>query len=201
MTPGLGIIRHAPTQWNLEKRIQGSRDIPLSPRGRDLALSRAGQLSGLGFEGIVTSPMKRARETGEILGRVLNLDVVPHPGLQEQDFGEWEGKTLAEIRKADPAEPRCQEQRGWAFTPAGGESRTQVLARALAALDALPERTLLVITHNSVIKALAYHALGLDFMPGRGADIKPGHLHWLTPGKIIPNALALDPASCKGEVK
>ncbi len=203
MTVRFGIIRHAPTQWNLDKRIQGRQDIPLSPHGREMALEWAGQLSGLGFEGIVVSPMKRARETGEILGRALSLDVVSHPGLQEQDFGKWEGKTLAEIRIADPGEPHCQEQRGWAFTPAGGESRSQVLARVLAAMDALPSQNLLVITHNSVIKTLVCHGLGLDFMPGRVPAIQSRHLHWVTPGtgRVVTNALALDPANCKAAAK
>ena len=203
MTPMFGIIRHAPTQWNLDKRIQGRQDIPLSPYGRNLALKWAGQLSGLGFEGLVTSPMKRARQTGQILGRALGLGVVCHPGLEEQDFGRWEGKTLAQIQTADPGEPHRQEQRGWEFTPVGGESRSQLLARVLAAMDALAFQKLLVITHNSVIKALLYHGLGLDFMPGRGWKIQPCHLHWVTPGtgRIVPNALALDPSTCKAGAK
>ena len=203
MTHKFGIIRHAPTQWNLDKRIQGRQDIPLSQQGKELALEWAGQLSGLGFEKIVTSPMKRARETGKILGRSLGLDVIPHTGLQEQDFGEWEGKTLAEISLAHPGELHCQEQRGWAFTPAKGESRSQMLARILAAMDALPCQNLLVVTHNSVIKTLVCHGLKLDFMPGRVPKIEPWHLHWITPdtGQIVPNALTLNPGSCNGGAK
>lgn len=201
MTPRLGLIRHAPTQWNLDKRIQGRQDIPLCPWGRKLALAWAGQLSGLGIEGIVASPMKRARETGRILGRALNLDMVSLPGLAEQHFGTWEGKTLAEIRMADPGELHGQEQRGWNFTPNGGESRLQVLARALVAINALPVQKLLVITHYSVIKALIYHGLGLDYMPGKGVEIQPFHLHWVTPERVVPNALALDSGTCKAGTK
>ncbi len=179
------LMRHARTQWNLEKRIQGSTDQPLCPQGEEQARRWAGKLTGKPFARIVSSPMKRAVQTASILAASMGVDVETAAGLCEQDFGRWEGKIVSDLRRRYPGQVEEQERLGWQFGPPGGESRTSVLKRAAAALRHIAEKqggasgNLLVICHSSVIKCLVYHALGRSFDPDGEKVLKPYHLHEL----------------------
>ncbi len=175
------LIRHGKTRWNLERRIQGRTDIALADPGRHQVASWCAVLGKIPLDLIVSSPMIRARQTAEILGQGLGLAVVLDENLREQSFGHWEGRTLRQIRQASPGAVEHQEGLGWDFCPPGGESRHRVLERALVALGAAAQRfdgfDILVVTHNGVIKSLAYHALGRAFLPGENPVIKDGHVH------------------------
>ncbi|ACN17226.1 GpmB [Desulforapulum autotrophicum HRM2] len=175
------LIRHGKTQWNLEQRIQGRTDVPLSAQGRRQVASWCPALGDLSLDLIVSSPMARARQTAEIIGQGLGLSVVMDENLKEQSFGLWEGKTINQIRQTSPGTVEHQEGLGWDFCPPEGETRHGVLKRALGALGAAAQRynglNLLIVTHNGVIKSLAYHALGRGFLPGEERVIKDGHLH------------------------
>ncbi|MEJ2120627.1 MAG: histidine phosphatase family protein, partial [Alphaproteobacteria bacterium] len=89
----VALIRHAPTAWNDEGRIQGHTDIPLSPRGREMAgtWSLPPELDDFAW---VTSPLTRARETAALLGAP---DPASDPRLMEADWGEWEGRVLHDL--------------------------------------------------------------------------------------------------------
>jgi probable phosphoglycerate mutase len=175
------LIRHGKTLWNLEKRLQGEADLPLSTEGRLEVASWCAALGTIPLDLILSSPMARARATAEILGDRLGLEVVMEEQLREQAFGRWQGKRLIDIRKKSPGTVEFQENLGWDFCPPGGEARHGVLARSLTALKAaavrFKKRHILVVTHNGVIKSLAYHALGRSFLPGEKGVIRKGHLH------------------------
>ena len=175
------LIRHGKTQWNLEQRIQGRTDIPLSAQGRHQVDSWCAALGKISLDLIVSSPMIRARQTAGIIGQSLGLEVVTDENLREQSFGLWEGKTINQIRQAFPGTVEHQEGLGWDFCPPEGETRHWVLKRALGALGAAAQRfnglNILVVSHNGVIKSLAYHALGRAFLPGEKQVIKDSYLH------------------------
>jgi probable phosphoglycerate mutase len=179
-----GLIRHARTQWNMEKKIQGRANTVLSPEGmRDVA--RWGDiLKPETYDLILSSPMIRTRQTSQILSEVLGVDIFYDADLREQDFGAWEGRRLTDIRKQTPGEIELQESRGWAFCPPGGESRTRVLKRVLRAMqtavEAFAKNKVLVVTHSSVMKILIYNLLDRAFTLDETPLLKAYHLHELT---------------------
>ncbi|TVQ97820.1 MAG: histidine phosphatase family protein [Desulfovibrionales bacterium] len=185
-------MRHAPTTWNKEKRIQGRTQTRLSGLGRERcqrwgqALRRhQGGWAGFGpLSRIVSSDLERAVETAEILGRLLELPVSSVRGLGEQDWGDWTGSRIRELRALSGEEVRRQEGLGWAFRPPGGESRWEVWSRASGALRRLAERYpsehVLVVTHRGVLKCLLYRLLAMRFLPEEGDPLIPEALHSIT---------------------
>ena len=86
------LARHGQTDWNAAGKIQGVSDVPLNERGRAQAAALAGRVLDAGaISAVYTSPLKRPRETAEIIGRRLGLVPVPVAALPELHFGDWEG--------------------------------------------------------------------------------------------------------------
>lgn len=85
-------LRHGETEWNRTRLAQGQTDIPLNEAGRDQASLAKPLLTGHGISRIVTSPLKRASETADILNHALSLPVTRHAGLMERAFGQHEGR-------------------------------------------------------------------------------------------------------------
>lgn len=179
-----GLIRHAKTPWNLEKKIQGTSDIALSSEGISQAGLFAEALRSKKYELILSSPMIRARQTAEIIRDKIHVDVEYEPDFREQDFGLWEGKKLVDIRGQSPGEIERQESRGWGFCPPGGESRIKVLKRVQRAMDqavkTFNKQQVLIVTHQSVMKILIYDILGRSFSSREKSLLKGYHLHELT---------------------
>jgi len=160
------LLRHAPTLWNLDKRIQGHWDSELAPQSQAKVEALAVRLVGLGLARILSSDLGRAKVTAGILNRRLRLPVTLEKRLREQQFGQWTGKYWRDIPEA---ELRAAEAAGWDFRPPGGESRAEVRMRAehalLDAARSAPGRNVLVVTHQGVIKALVYGQLGRKYLP------------------------------------
>ena len=92
------LVRHAESNWKRLRKIQGQRDPRLSPYGRKEARLVAKRFKGLSFEAVYASPLRRAYETAEIIvGKKRRITV--EGGLKEIGLGDWEGKTLAQIRR------------------------------------------------------------------------------------------------------
>src|SRR5262249_8374450 len=138
--PLLYYIRHGETDWNREGRLQGRQDTPLNAFGRQQAEACADILQNLiarqgrapADYSCVSSPLRRARETIEILRATLGLDRADYKvdaRLREIEFGEWEGWTLAEVRARDAAGLAARERDKWGFKPPGGESYAEVSDR------------------------------------------------------------------------
>ncbi|MDC0336173.1 histidine phosphatase family protein [Pseudodesulfovibrio sp.] len=184
-------MRHGLTEWNRDKRIQGQSDIDLCAEGRDMARAWGESLADNHFDCILTSGLKRAVQTAEIINEKLGLPMHTDPRLAEQDWGEWTGLAKDELGKIRK-QVRKQEYRGFEFRPPGGESRDEVLLRACDAFmdftDANPGAKVLVVTHNGVLKCLTYALSGLDFMPDDPLPIKPYRLHRI---ECFENELAL----------
>lgn len=203
-----GLVRHAPTTWNEEKRIQGHQDISLSTNGIRLAEEWGKQLDGYSWDRILCSDLARTRKTAELVNRILDLPIDFEPRLREQDWGKWSGTTVAALKKLHPGLVRAQERQGWNFRPPGGESRREVQARSRAALiDAAatwPGARILVFCHGGVIKCLLYHLLQRAFLPEEPQVLQDYSLHLLAFRNGILtidqlNALQLD--KCTGETK
>ncbi len=208
MTTLCSLVRHGLTAWNFEKRLQGTADIPLCEQGRAQVVSWEPVLSQEKIEHIVSSPLKRSQETATLIGRFLNVGITLVPDLREQDFGSWQGMTLGQITARFPTALADQEKKGWQFCPPGGEARFRVAKRAVTALEQLgrdfKDQSLLVVTHQSVIKALVYHLLNKKFIPQDPVILHPCHLHRIKASPaldlLIPNALDLMPDKGKKKV-
>ncbi|MDJ0783019.1 MAG: histidine phosphatase family protein [Desulfosarcinaceae bacterium] len=195
-----GLLRHAATEWNLAKRIQGHSDLPLCDRGRRDALAWGAHLGHLPWDRVVTSPLKRARETGALVNTCLGAPLMVDARLMEQSWGAWEGRALAWIEARLIRMTPGPLTEGWTFRPPDGESRRRVWRRSQAALVELsrrcPGETLLVVVHGGVLKALTYRLYRRRFMPQEKRLLQPNFLHWifgdgrrLLPGPV--NALDL----------
>ncbi|MFI2029168.1 bifunctional RNase H/acid phosphatase [Streptomyces buecherae] len=161
------LLRHGETALTPQKRFSGSTgsDPELSPVGLRQAEHAAAALAARGtIEAVVTSPLRRCRQTARAVADRLGLDVQVDAGLRETDFGAWEGLTFAEVRERYPADLTTWLDSPKAAPTGGGESFATVAHRVAAARDALigqhPGRTVLVVTHVTPIKTLVRLALG-----------------------------------------
>jgi probable phosphoglycerate mutase len=148
--PTLFFIRHGETDWNRLGRLQGQTETPLNARGRAQAKAaarhlravlaaegRPDALAGMPFH---VSPMLRTRETASILRAELGLDPDGYgtdDRLKEVAFGDWEGRTWADLREREPGRAREREADRWNFTPPGGESYAGAIERVRSWLSTL----------------------------------------------------------------
>ncbi len=145
------LIRHAESIWNVDRRWQGQEDPPLSPRGLEQAESLARTLAAARVERILSSDLLRARATAQPLARALQIEMTPDRRLRELDVGRWGGRTREQILRSDP-ELLARFDSGDPAVPAGGgESRSALRLRALAALRDLaaadPGGCIALVTH------------------------------------------------------
>ena len=87
----LYVIRHGLTDWNKEYKLQGQTDIPLNEEGRKMAEEASKEFKGLNFDVVFSSPLKRARETAQILVGDLDIPIIYDDRLKEMNFGIYEG--------------------------------------------------------------------------------------------------------------
>ncbi|MEV4915828.1 bifunctional RNase H/acid phosphatase [Streptomyces tirandamycinicus] len=159
------LLRHGETALTPEKRFSGTGDHELSEVGRRQAEAVAAALAARGtIQAIVSSPLKRCRQTADAVAARLGLDVRIDDGLRETDFGAWEGLTFGEVR-----ERYGDDLDAWLASPkaaptGGGESFATVAKRVAATRDRLVReyrgRTVLVVTHVTPIKTLVRLAIG-----------------------------------------
>jgi len=177
------VMRHAPTEWNVAGRIQGQADSPLTDSGKRWAAAWGRQLADLPLQRVLSSDTGRAVATAHRINRPLRLPLDHDERLREQDWGQWTGRTMADIREHHRARFQQEEARGWSFCPPDGESRLAVLTRARAALlDAgrkWPYQCVLVVTHEGVLKCLVYHLAIIQNCGQPFEAMKPYALHRL----------------------
>ena len=181
------LLRHGVTQHSVERRFSGSAgpfDPPLVQLGREQAAAAAVELERRGgAEVLVSSPMLRTRETAQIVGERLGLTAIVVDGLEEMRFGEWEGKTFAEVLTGWP-----DEMAAWLASPEvappGGESSLVASRRVGAALDRVIAdhlgRRVLVVTHVGTIRVLTARALGAPLESMNRMELAPASLTTLT---------------------
>ena len=182
MTTYFALLRHAETEWNREKRIQGQQNSILTSAGRQQAQRWGRALGRFGLECMVSSDLERATQTASLINQSLELQCLLEPRLREQDWGAWSGMKFVDLLKTDDL--KVQERMGWNFRPLQGESRLEVLERSRQALidiaQGLEGKRILVVTHGGVMKCLLYHLHGRKFLPEESPLIEPYRLHWLS---------------------
>ncbi|WP_441246352.1 bifunctional RNase H/acid phosphatase [Kitasatospora sp. McL0602] len=161
------LLRHGETPLTPEKRFSGSggSDPELSEKGLWQAARAAESLAARGsIQAIVSSPMRRTRQTAEAVAQRLGLEVRIEEGLRELDFGDWEGLTFAEVQECHPEDLAAWLGSAKAKPTGGSESFTTLTHRAGVARDKILARysgkTVLVVSHVSPIKTLVRLALG-----------------------------------------
>jgi len=161
------LIRHGLSRWNVEGRLQGQLDVPLSPEGERQAEAVATRLSGLALAAVYASPLRRALATAEAIARPHSLPVHLVPELTEIDHGEWQGRTLMEIAASDRDRLALWTRVPGRVRMPGGERLFDVRQRSLLAVAALGARhagqVVAVVSHEVVIKVVVAEALGLDY--------------------------------------
>ena len=166
------VLRHAPTAWNAEGRLQGLSDTSLSPEGEAAARSWRMPAPADGWKRL-SSPLQRARRTAELLQPAAAVTVCS--ALREMSFGVWEGRTLAELRATGGAAFAAAEDAGLDFQPPGGESpRTAMVRIGRWAADlARAGEPVAAVSHKATIRALLALATGWNML-GR----PPHKLDW-----------------------
>ncbi|MBX6168200.1 MAG: histidine phosphatase family protein [Thermobispora bispora] len=160
------LIRHGETPFSVEKRFSGVGDPALTPNGVAQAEALARRLAGEQVDAIVSSPLKRARQTAEAIAARTGLTVEVEEDLRETDFGAWEGLTFAEVRQGWP-DLLTAWLRDPEAAPPGGESFAAPARRAERArrriIEAHPGRRVAVVSHVTPIKLLVRAALNAPF--------------------------------------
>jgi probable phosphoglycerate mutase len=164
-------IRHGETLWNVDSRIQGHLDIGLNDTGRWQAERLGLALKDEPIAAIYASDLSRAHDTALAVSRHTGVPVQAEPGLRERSFGEFEGRTFAEIETELPAQAQRWRQRDPTFIPAGGESLLMLEARVLSVAARLaaqhPGEQIALFAHGGVMDILYRAATRLDLQAAR----------------------------------
>jgi broad specificity phosphatase PhoE len=159
--PKVYLIRHGETAWTLSGQHTGRTDIPLTGEGERDAQALSARLKGMSFTKVFTSPLQRARRTGELAG--FGECAQPDPDLTEWDYGAYEGRRTIDIRAERP---------GWRLFKDGcpdGETLAEVSVRAdrvIGRIRAL-ESDVLVFAHRDILRIIATRWLGLTAVEAR----------------------------------
>ena len=167
--PGkLVLLRHGETEWSKQGKHTGLTDIPLTPRGEDLARAAGELVTGYDFALILTSPLERAKRTAELAG----LDAEVDPLLVEWDYGGYEGRTTREIR-AELGYNWSAFTHGVIRGATPGETVEEVAARAsrvlTRVLPAMAVGDVALVAHGHFLRILT--AVFLRLAPRFGAQI------------------------------
>ncbi|HTZ76320.1 MAG TPA: histidine phosphatase family protein [Stellaceae bacterium] len=170
----LALLRHGPTAWTREHRLQGRTDVPLDAGGR-AEVARWRLPPEATHYRWLASPLRRAAETAALLG----IDATPEPRLVEMSWGRWEGRRVADLGAEEGEAFAAWEARGLDLEPPGGESPRQVQERLkplLAELAAGPA-AVGAVTHKGVIRAVLALATGWDMTAKEPAKLAWSALH------------------------
>jgi broad specificity phosphatase PhoE len=166
MTTRLYLVRHGATQLTAENRFSGAVGVDLSDEGRTQVARLAERLTGEAIAAVYASPLSRALETAQILGRQRGLTPSTDDELREISHGRWEGLSRQEVEERYPEEYAAWEADPFTFAPVGGESGIAVLARALPVIRRIvsthPGRTTVVVSHKATLRLLLSSLLGID---------------------------------------
>ena len=155
------LVRHGETEWTRTRQHTGRTDLPLTEEGRKQAQVVGEALGGRAFGLVLTSPLRRARETCELAG--FGDVARPRDELAEWDYGEYEGRKTVDIRAERP------DWSLWRDGVPGGESPADVGRRADRALEEIRTAGVdtLVFGHGHQLRVLAARWLGLEPADGR----------------------------------
>ena len=163
------LVRHGETEWNKLKKIQGKQDISLNDTGREQAYITKQELEDIPIDLIIASPLKRAKETAEIINQGRNIPMILDERVKERDFGEFEGKDISYVDSSN----------AWDYYANGRHNNMENIQdffkRIYDFLDDITVRykdmSVLIVSHGGVsIPAYCYFN---DYIP-KGSLIKAG---------------------------
>lgn len=150
------LVRHGQTTGNVQRLFIGQTDMPLDEFGQRQAHELGHRFRDIALDGLMTSPLQRARRTADAIARVTGREPVVVPGLSEINFGEAEGLSYGQVVEQFPElkdDLRNLENMDFAFP--GGESRGMFNERVTAAFLGIIERfegkTVAAVAHGGVI--------------------------------------------------
>ena len=165
----LYLMRHGQTVQEAPWRFLGQRELPLSDAGRAQAAWWRGELSGVDFIGAWCSDLERCQETAAIILDGRRFSPQPLPGLREIELGEWDGLSVEEVRRSFPGQYEARGVDLAGFRPPGGESFSDMSARAWTALLEVLDSgqnqagsNLLVVAHAGVNRAILCRLLDMS---------------------------------------
>lgn len=163
MSARLLLIRHGETEWSRTRRHTGRTDIPLEPEGVAAARRLRPRLTDEPFAIVLASPLQRAWRTAELAG--LGDRAQREDDLQEWDYGDYEGRSTADIREERPGWDVWRDGCPGGETVEGvGERADRVIARALAATR--EDGTAALVAHGHLLRILGARWVGLDASAG-----------------------------------
>ncbi len=164
-------VRHGETEWNVNARMQGHLDIALNDTGRWQAERVAQALADEPITTIYASDLLRAFDTAQMISRELNVPVQSDTGLRERHFGDFQGRTLAELEAALPDQAMLWRTRDPDFAPGGGESLVQFRSRVLSTTEKLvarhPGELVALVAHGGVLDVLYRAATRIELQAPR----------------------------------
>lgn len=157
------IVRHGQTQWNVERRIQGHGDSPLTELGIQQASDLGQLLKNVEFDAVFSSDSLRAKRTAEMIVLEKELEVVTTELLRERAFGKYEGEYIDNLKKFDEIFDALSEEEKFRHKSEEDiESDEEVVQRFLAFVREIAVRfagkTILLVTHAGMMKAFLIHA-------------------------------------------
>ena len=156
------LTRHGETEWNIEKRLQGRGDSPLTKDGIQRAKELRDRIKNIDIDVIYSSPIKRALNTANILRGNKNIDIVTDDRLMEMCFGDYEGKKIDIIQKENPNwDIKLIMQGNVEICAPNGENLKEVRERISKLMNKIIAenigKSILIVTHGITLKALMYY--------------------------------------------
>ena len=156
------LTRHGQTMWNIEKRLQGRGNSPLTEDGIERAKELRDRIKDIKLDVIYSSPIERALTTANIIKGDKSVEVVTDDGLMEMCFGDYEGKITDEVMKENPNWDISLIMKGNTELAApNGENLAEVRDRVANAMDRIIEenrgKTILIVAHGITLKAIMYY--------------------------------------------
>ena len=156
------LIRHGETDFNKQRKLQGQCDIELNEYGRELARMTAQGLKDVAFDVVYTSPLKRAKETAQIIIGEREISVIEEPRIQEISFGDYEGLCCQgeNFNIPDKSFRNFFDLPEEYNVPPNGEAFEEIIERTgafwkeLLQKKELADKTVLISTHGCALKAI-----------------------------------------------
>ncbi|MEO6152335.1 MAG: histidine phosphatase family protein [Croceibacterium sp.] len=184
--PTLYLVRHGETRWSLDGRHTGTTDLALTHDGETMARGLEAWFAGLAFNMVLTSPMRRARDTCELAG--LGRSAVISDDLSEWDYGDYEGRTSSEIRTKEPGWNVFRDGCPGGETPAQVTQRTDRLIAELLVVGG----NIALFSHGQFGCALAARWIGLAIVEGQHFTLATGSVSVLGPKPRHPHLAVID---------
>lgn len=173
----VGLLRHGEVEGG--SRFRGHTDDPLTPAG--LAQMYAALADSDRWDRVISSPLIRCEEFASAFARQGSLPLTFDTRLKEIHFGQWEGRSAAELMAEDPEALARFWRDPNAYLPPGGESLAHFQARVLDAwydiLSAYADQHILIVTHGGVIRVLLCHVFQVSVSRWHEFEVTHGQLH------------------------